>query len=95
MSDRTYPPPLACPFCGRAAFRISNQAGCDTCGISARCDSWNKRYHNPGSPDAVKAGCKCAVMDNCYGRGYHSGHDTLDADRMFVVSGNCPLHGDR
>ena len=42
----------------------------------------------PGSPEAVKAGCLCPVIDNCRGKGYYAG---LPGD--FVMNEACPLHG--
>ena len=42
---------------------------------------------NPGSPEAIQAGCTCPVIDNSYGKGYH------DDPTRFVVNGHCPLHG--
>lgn len=52
----------------------------------ARMDAVN----NPGSDEAVRAGCKCPVMDNRRGRGLY----TDDSGRVqFVVSEECPLHG--
>lgn len=41
--------------------------------------------NNPGSPEAVKAGCTCPVMDNSHGEGRPDG--------QFVISMDCPLHG--
>ena len=41
---------------------------------------------NPGSQAAIDAGCKCPVMDNEYGAGYHG------QPGIFVFSGNCPVH---
>lgn len=43
---------------------------------------------NPGSDEAVKAGCTCARMDNHYGKGIPSKDGPL-----FWISGGCPLHG--
>ena len=40
---------------------------------------------NPGSPDAIKAGCTCPRMDNGNGRGYRDG--------LYVRDAECPLHG--
>ena len=42
---------------------------------------------NPGSPEAMKKGCLCAVIDNHYGNGYMGIKD------MFVINGDCPIHG--
>jgi len=44
---------------------------------------------NPGSPEAVTAGCTCAVMDNHYGKGFPYGGN----GPCFYVSADCPLHG--
>ncbi len=41
----------------------------------------------PGSSEAVVRGCRCAVLDNARGRGY------MGQPGIFVVTGNCPLHG--
>lgn len=43
---------------------------------------------NPGSPEAVKQGCLCAVMDNMNGAGISWG----DMGPMFWISGDCPIH---
>lgn len=43
----------------------------------------------PGSDEAIAAGCTCAVMDNCHGRGRG-----MDGPRFgWVVTATCPLHG--
>lgn len=42
---------------------------------------------NPGSPSAIEAGCKCAVIDNGHGRGYMGQPD------VFVITAGCPVHG--
>jgi hypothetical protein len=44
---------------------------------------------NPGSWEAIKAGCICAVMDNNHGR-----RAPYPPDGWWVTSG-CPLHDDR
>jgi len=44
----------------------------------------------PGSPHAVKLGCKCPMNDNHYGRGIDWG----DGEPLFFMSYDCPLHGD-
>ncbi len=44
---------------------------------------------NPGSPKAVEQGCKCPVMDNHNGEGFHMG----DNGPMFWMVRACPLHG--
>lgn len=43
---------------------------------------------NPGSSEAVAKGCKCPVIDNAHGRGY------MGNPEVFVLQGNCPLHGE-
>jgi len=40
--------------------------------------------HNPGSNEAIKQGCKCAVYDNNHGD-MPEGH--------YWVTDTCPLHG--
>ena len=45
---------------------------------------------NPGSPEAIKMGCTCAVIDNNYGHGFSFG----DSEPMFWIDGSCKLHGD-
>lgn len=40
----------------------------------------------PGSPEAVKLGCTCPVMDNGHGKGY------MGVAGIYVYSGACPLH---
>jgi len=41
---------------------------------------------NPGTQAAIDAGCKCPVVDNHYGAGYHGNPD------VFIYNGNCPVH---
>lgn len=41
---------------------------------------------NPGSPEAIRSGCRCPVMDNNHGRGW------MGLSELFVYSYNCPLH---
>ena len=40
----------------------------------------------PGSEEALTAGCKCPVLDNCRGKGY------MGIPSLFVYSENCPVH---
>jgi hypothetical protein len=48
---------------------------------------------NPGSPDAMRSGCRCAVLDNARGRGYLGGNGKdWDDGGIFAVSSCCPLH---
>lgn len=44
---------------------------------------------NPGSDEAVKAGCTCPVMDNHAGEGIYEG----TKGPFFWLSYDCPLHG--
>lgn len=39
----------------------------------------------PGSPEAVKLGCKCPVLDNSHGAGR--------GDGTWWINGACPMHG--
>lgn len=43
---------------------------------------------NPGSPEAIKAGCKCPVMDNANGKGIPWGAD----GPIFWIDPDCKLH---
>ncbi len=45
--------------------------------------------HNPGSEEAVKMGCKCALIDNHYGKGIPTG----SGSPIFWVNADCPIHG--
>lgn len=44
---------------------------------------------NPGSDEAIKRGCICAVMDNARGRG--CGRD-VNGERLFYITAGCPVH---
>lgn len=48
---------------------------------------------NPGSAEAIEAGCKCPVIDNHHGNGFPA----LDRDggrrTAFWISAECPIHG--
>lgn len=41
---------------------------------------------NPGSRDAIVAGCTCAIIDNHHGAGYHG------QAGIFVFTSGCPVH---
>ena len=41
---------------------------------------------NPGTQEAIDAGCICPVMDNHYGRGY------MGIEGTFVYVVGCPVH---
>lgn len=47
---------------------------------------------NPGSDEAAQRGCKCARMDNAYGRGYMGGVKDEDGATVFVITVGCPIH---
>jgi hypothetical protein len=40
----------------------------------------------PGSPEAVKLGCKCPRLDNGHGKGY------MGIAGVYVYHSECPLH---
>ena len=44
---------------------------------------------NPGSEEAIKQGCTCAIMDNHHGAGFPYGGGIC-----FWTTEDCPLHGD-
>lgn len=48
---------------------------------------------NPGSREAIEAGCRCPVWDNGHGRGYLGGMTDDDGNLIFVKVQSCPLHG--
>ena len=48
----------------------------------------NQDEFPPGSPEAIKAGCKCPILDNCYGKGAFM----EDGVPQFWIIENCPLH---
>jgi len=45
---------------------------------------------NPGSEEAQKQGCKCAVIDNHYGEGLSYPGVKGPA---FWITADCPIHG--
>jgi hypothetical protein len=47
---------------------------------------------NPGSPEAVEQGCKCAVYDNNHGTGFQWGGESTPC---FWINQECPLHGEK
>lgn len=53
------------------------------------------REHNPGSLEAVVAGCTCSVMDNHGGQGtlirYDEAHQPI---RAWWIGADCPLHSE-
>jgi hypothetical protein len=50
-----------------------------------------KKKLNPGSDEAIKAGCKCPVLDNNHGRG--CGAKDENGDPLFWMNGACKIHG--
>lgn len=43
---------------------------------------------NPGSPEALSNGCRCAVLDNCRGKGRYG-----DGEKYgWYVTEGCPVH---
>ncbi len=48
---------------------------------------------NPGSDEAIAAGCRCPVMGNGHGEGVYGGRKSENGETMFWVSDDCPLHG--
>ena len=41
---------------------------------------------NPGTQEAIDAGCICPVMDNHYGQGY------MGMEDVFIYTAGCPVH---
>jgi len=54
-------------------------------------EGWAKDAPNPGSDEAVRLGCTCAIMDNHHGRGMTSGYGTPEEPAFWITEG-CPLH---
>jgi hypothetical protein len=50
---------------------------------------------NPGSDEAVAAGCTCPVMDNARGRGIPIATDEGELQIAYWINGNCPIHGNK
>ena len=49
---------------------------------------------NPGSEEAVAAGCKCPVLDNGHGKGIYGGGVKNEKGKViFWINEDCPLHG--
>ena len=46
---------------------------------------------NPGSDEAIDAGCTCPILDNAHGRGQAGLGGTFN----FWINANCPVHGMR
>lgn len=45
---------------------------------------------NPGSPDAIKRGCRCPIIDNGHG---HGANGTSGPEAEFWINSDCPMHG--
>lgn len=50
-----------------------------------------ERVPNPGSLEAIEAGCRCPVLSNRYGRG----NGSKGGKPLFWFNAACPLHGDK
>ena len=48
---------------------------------------------NPGSPEAVAAGCECPILDNARGKGYMGGAKDEKGEVIFIYAVGCPVHG--
>lgn len=48
---------------------------------------------NPGTKEAIEAGCTCPVLDNNYGRGIPIKTKDGTIKAGYWMSDNCPLHG--
>lgn len=46
---------------------------------------------NPGSKEAIGAGCVCPIIDNRCGRGFST---ASNGSPYFVMVANCPIHGE-
>ena len=42
---------------------------------------------NPGTREAIDAGCQCPVLDNRHGKGYYAAPDGI-----FAYNEGCPIH---
>lgn len=55
-------------------------------------------YHlNPGSPEALAAGCECPILDNGHGIGAYGGAISKPGSpwkKAFWINSACPLHGE-
>ena len=51
----------------------------------------NKEIPNPGSEEAVKLGCTCAILDNNHGKGMEDGKGAT----LYWISADCPIHSKR
>jgi hypothetical protein len=51
--------------------------------------SEEKKNPNPGSDEAIKKGCTCAVLDNGHGNG--CGRKDKDGTPLFWITETCPF----
>ena len=58
-------------------------------------DCWHQYYAehpdvipNPGSDEAIRLGCSCAILDNSHGLGF-----PWNGEISFWISADCPVHG--
>lgn len=68
------------PFCPQCHLEPRTNPHCQYCGAQL--------IPNPGTEEALAAGCRCPVLDNRHGLG---GFDLPDG--MFWFNEQCPLHG--
>ena len=91
-------------ICGRNCYKRGNwrmtinmplAALCKTAAVYggvAMTDSEKLQMANPGSDEALKQGCLCAVLDNRHGLGAFD-HPDVNGKPVFWVTESCPLHG--
>lgn len=46
----------------------------------------------PGSPEAIRIGCACPIMDNGHGKGWMGGVKDENGETIFVYTVGCPVH---
>ena len=50
---------------------------------------------NPGTQEAIDAGCQCPVLDNRHGRGFYAAEGRgfyAAEDGVFCYTEGCPIH---
>jgi hypothetical protein len=73
---------LKCPSCG--STQDAPYAPGDDCLCG---DKYQEQLApNPGTKEAIAAGCQCPAIDNCYGRGYR------ERPGEFIYVYGCPVH---
>ena len=73
-----------CPYATHAAGEQSDEAKGDL-----REAEMNITTPNPGSIDAIKAGCTCPVLDNARGKGIGGNGEK----HGWWITAGCPMHG--